>query len=239
MNENVLLIGHRGANKEAPENTLKSFRKAIELGADFIEFDVHITKDKEIVIMHDENTYRTTGHAGLIKEMTLSELKELDCGDGEEIPTLHELIDIAKNKIGLQCEIKAEGLINELISILGEKNLIETSIISSFNHDELKKLKKKEPNIKIAALEPTDSGWITDWIHKKKIVDNAVENNFYGIHPLYRLVDKDLINYAHENGLKVNAWTVDSKRAMEKLIDQGIDGIITNDIRKAKQIFKQ
>lgn len=239
MNNKILLIGHRGANKEAPENTLKSFKKAIELGADYIEFDIHITKDKEIVIMHDENTYRTTGHAGLIKEMTLSELKKLDCGEGEEVPTLHELINLAKNKVGLQCEIKVEGLVTELLDILRQESLIESTIISSFNHDELKKVKKKEENIKIAALEPSGGGWITDWIQKKRIVDNAVENNFYGIHPLYRLVDEDLIDYAHENGLKMNAWTVDSKRAMEKLIDQGIDGIITNDIKKAKKILNR
>lgn len=239
MGKNILLIGHRGANKEAPENTLKSFQKAIELGADYIEFDIHMTKDNEIVIMHDANTYRTTGKEGLIKEMTLSELKKLDCGEGEKVPTLQELIDIAKDKIGLQCEIKAEGLAKDLVKILGDESLIENTIISSFNHEELKIVQREEPKLKLAALEPTGTGWITDWIFKKKIVDNAIQNNFFAIHPLYKLINADLIEYAHKNGLKVNAWTVDLKSAMKRLIDQGVDGIITNDIRKAKKVLKR
>jgi len=239
MNKEILLIGHRGANKEAPENTLKSFQKAIEFGADYIEFDVHMSKDNEIIIMHDENTYRTTGYAGLIKEMTLSELKELDCGEREQIPTLTELIELSKGKINLQCEIKAEGLADKLVKLIREENLITSSIISSFNHEELKEIQKLEKDLKLAALEPTGSGWITDWVSKKKIVDNAKENKFFGINPLYKLITKDLVDYAHEKGLSVIPWTVDSKNAMKKLIEQGVDGIITNDIRKAKKVLNR
>ncbi|MBD3211880.1 MAG: hypothetical protein GF311_04655 [Candidatus Lokiarchaeota archaeon] len=239
MKKDILLIGHRGANKEAPENTLKSFQKAVDLGADYIEFDIHLSKDREIVIMHDENTYRTTGHQGIIKEMNLSELKALDCGEGEQIPTLQELIGLAKNKIRLQCEIKAEGLVGDLVKILKKEALIQSTIISSFNHGELIKVQQEEPKIKIAPLEPAGTGWLTDWIQKKKIIDNAAEKNYYGVHPLYKLVNKELIDYAHAKELKVNAWTVDSKRAMEKLIDQGIDGIITNDIKKAKKVLNR
>ncbi|TXT62865.1 MAG: Glycerophosphoryl diester phosphodiesterase [Promethearchaeota archaeon] len=239
MKQDILLIGHRGANKEAPENTLKSFQKAIDLGADYIEFDIHLSKDREIVIMHDDNTYRTTGHQGIIKQMTLSELKALDCGEGEQIPTLQELIHLAKNKIGLQCEIKAEGLVIDLVKILKKEALIENTIVSSFKHGELIKVQQEEPRLKIAPLEPTGTGWLTDWIQKKKIIDNAAKQNYYGVHPLYRLVNKELIEYAHKKELKVNVWTVDSKRAMEKLIDQGIDGIITNDIQKAKKVLNR
>jgi len=76
----ILIIGHRGAYRYPPENTLKSFSRAIKLGADYTEFDIHQSKDGEIVIMHDENTFRTTGFKGLIKNMTLKDLKELDCG---------------------------------------------------------------------------------------------------------------------------------------------------------------
>lgn len=81
--KNVLLIGHAGASKLAPANTLKSFQKAIDLGADYIEFDVHISRDGEIVIIHDRNTFATTGHSRLIKSMSLKELKTLNAGNGK------------------------------------------------------------------------------------------------------------------------------------------------------------
>lgn len=237
--KNTLIIGHRGANKEAPENTLKSFRKAIELGADYIEFDVHESKDGVLVIMHDPSTLRTTGYPGLISHMTLDKLKELDCGNGETLPTLEELIELAKGKINFQCEIKADGIAKKVVKIFREENLIESTIVSSFDHDELKKIQKIEPKLKLAALEPSGVGWIKDWFKKKEIIDNAISNNFYAIHPLYKLVNKEFIEYAHEKNLKVNSWTVDSKNAMKKLIKYGIDGIITNDIKRAKELLNR
>ena len=128
--EKMVIIAHRGASNLAPENTLKAFKKAIELKADYIEFDVHQSNDGEIVIMHDANTFRTTRHLGSIKEMTLEELKQLDCGDGEKIPTLQELIKIAKGKIGLNCEVKARGFAKQIVNILKEEEIIESTIIS-------------------------------------------------------------------------------------------------------------
>ena len=154
----VLIIAHRGASSSAPENTLKAFKKAIELKADFIEFDVLKSKDGEIVIMHDGNTFRTTGHFGLIKKMTLEELKQLDCGDGERIPTLRELVKLVKGKIGLNCEIKARGLAEQIVNIINEEEMIESTIISSFKHDILLRIQKLEPRIKLASLEPTRTG---------------------------------------------------------------------------------
>ncbi|MBD3196277.1 MAG: hypothetical protein GF317_14560 [Candidatus Lokiarchaeota archaeon] len=237
ISENIILIGHRGANKEAPENTLKSFRKAIELCADYIEFDIHLSKDGKIVIIHDENTLRTTGYDGLIKEMNLSELKKLDCGEGEKIPTIQELINIAKNKIGLQIEIKATGLTEKLINILDSERLLESTIISSFNHEELQKIKKLEPSLKISTLVPINSKWPTEWNSKKELIDKTYENGYYGIHPHYKLVDKKFIEYVHKLGLIVIPWTVDSRRVLKHLVNEGVDGIITNDIQKAKDII--
>ena len=97
---NVLLIGHRGASAIAPENTLKAFQKAIDLKADYVEFDVHQSMDGELIVIHDPNTFRSTGHKGSIEKMSLAEIKELDAGEGEKIPTLDEIIQITKGKIG-------------------------------------------------------------------------------------------------------------------------------------------
>lgn len=233
----VLIIGHRGASNIAPENTLKAFQKAIELGADYIEFDIHQSKDGEIVIMHDANTYASTGYKGLIKRMTLSELKKLDCGEGERIPTLRELINIAKGKMGLQIEVKAKGFGESLVSILREEDLIETSIISSFLHDELIKLQRIEPKLKLATLEPIITGWSKKWEYHDEILNKAIFNNYFAIHPRHNLVNQELINYAHENNVKINIWTVNSKAAMKKFIQMGVDGIITDNIQNAKKVL--
>lgn len=237
MKKDFFLIAHRGASKEAPENTLKAFEKAIELGADYIEFDVHMTKDKEIVIIHDENTYRTTGHKGLIKNMNLKEIKKLQCEEGEKIPTLEELIDLAKGKIGLQCEIKAEGMASALVDMFRNSSFIENTIISSFNHKELKEVHKIEPDLRIASLEPTGTDWTKEWTYQKQAVENAKNLECYAIHPLYRLINERLITFAHENNIRVHPWTVDSRIAIKKLIEWGVDGIITNDINKLKSLL--
>lgn len=235
--EKILIFAHRGASNLAPENTLKAFKKAIELNADYIEFDVHQSKDGEIVIVHDGNTFRTTRHLGLIKNMTLEELKKLDCGDGEKIPTLHELIKLAKGKIGLNCEIKAKGMAQKIIEILREADLFESTIISSFNQKELLEIKKLEPQLKIASLNPTRTGWILNWFSRKKMIKNADENKFYAINPLYLIVNKKFVDKVHEKNIKVFPWTVDSLTSIENLIKMGADGIITNNISRVKEVL--
>lgn len=241
MNENhkIIIIGHRGANKIAPENTLLAFQKAIELGADYIEFDTFESKDGEIVIIHDEDIFRTTGQKGLIKNMTLKEIKALDAGEGEKIPTLRELIELTEGKIGLNCEIKAEGISKKIIKMLKEADMIDQTIISSFLHDELLKAQIIEPNIRIASLEPIAGVGNIDWNQKKEMIQFVVDKNLYAINPIYPIVDQKFVNLAHENNVKVFPWTVDSQMSMKRLIKMGVDGIITNDISKAKELLKR
>lgn len=237
--EKTLIIAHRGASNLAPENTLKAFKKAIELKADYIEFDVHQSKDGEIVIMHDSNTLRTTGHLELIKDMTLEELKKLDCGDGERIPTLRELVKLAKGKISLNCEVKVRGIAELIIKILNEEDSLETTIISSFKHDILLKIQKLEPRIKLASLEPNRIGWIRSWLSRKKLIRVAISNKFYAINPFFKLVNQNFIARAYKNNLKIFPWTVNSDSAIKKLINIGVDGIITNDVEKVRKLLIQ
>ncbi|MHA2185842.1 MAG: glycerophosphodiester phosphodiesterase [Promethearchaeota archaeon] len=235
----MLVFAHRGASNIAPENTLKAFEKAIELQADFIEFDIHKSKDNIIVVMHDANTFRTTGRLGVIKNMTLGELKQLDCGDGEKIPTLEEVIRITKNKIKLNIEVKARGLVEELVEKIENEGILESVIISSFKLDVLLRVKKLNPQIKLASLEPTRIGWLNSWISRKKLLKDAIENNFFAINPFHVLVTQKFINKAHKNNLKVFPWTVNSDAAIRKLIKMGIDGIITNKIYRVKEVLNQ
>ncbi len=235
----VLIIAHRGASSIAPENTLKAFKKAIELKADFIEFDVRESKDGEIVIMHDANTFRTTGHFGFIKKMTLEELKQLDCGDGERIPTFRELVKLAKGKIGLNCEVKARGIAEQIVNIINEEEMIDSTIISSFKHDVLLRIQKLEPRIKLASLEPTRTGWIKTWLSRKKLIRVAINNKFYAINPFFKLVNEDFKNKAHHHNIKIFPWTVNSESAIKKMINIGVDGIITNEVQRVRELLNR
>jgi len=229
----VLIIAHRGASSIAPENSLKSFQKAIDLNADFIEFDLRLSKDGEIVIIHDENTLDTTGHNGLVNEMTLRELKQLDNG-GEKIPTLTELIKIAKGKIKLQLEINVPGVTQDLVNILRKNVLIESSIISCFEITELLKIKKIEPTLRIGYLIP---GALTYIRMVRRYIQRAIDNEFYAIHPYHQVVDRAFVEFAHDNSLKVNVWTVNEEDIMRKLIDLGVDGIMTDDLALLNQVL--
>lgn len=235
----IIIIGHRGASKIAPENTLKAFREAIRLGADSVEFDVQKTLDGEIVIIHDYNIQRITGIEGNVEEMTLDELKKLDFGNGETIPTLSELIELAKGKIALNCEIKVEGIEKKIIDLFQDYDILESVLISSFLHEELIKIHKINSKIRLAPLVPVEPGLFSEWKYKKSVIDYTYQSNFYAINPLFKLVDNKFIEYAHKNNIKVFPWTVNSGIAMKKLINLGIDGIITNDISRLKEVLNR
>lgn len=237
--DNILIIAHRGASKVAPENTLKAFKEAIHLKADGIEFDLQETVDGEYVIIHDYDTLRTTGVEGNVEEMTLKELKKLDFGEGEKIPTLNELIKLTKGKIFLNCEIKVKGIIKKVNEIFKDAKMQDSVIISSFLHEELLSLREIESETKLATLVPVKPGNFSDWSFKKSLIDFTKENNLYAINPLFKLVDKEFVNYAHENTIKVFPWTADSGIAMKKLIKFGVDGIITNDITRLKEVLNR
>ena len=192
-----------------------------------MEFDAHLTKDGEIVIIHDADTYNSTGVRGLIRDKTLEEIKKLDAGEGEQIPTLQELIAIAKDKIGLQLEIKSTGLLEKMVQMLRKNALIQNSIVSCFMVDELLKLKKIEPEIKLGFLLPAEL--VQSRIIKRKIL-KCVKEDFYAFHPHFSRVDKEIVDFAHANGLRVNVWTVNDSNTMRNLIQLGVDGIITDDI---------
>ncbi|MHA1824143.1 MAG: glycerophosphodiester phosphodiesterase [Promethearchaeota archaeon] len=220
-------MGHRGASSEVPENTLKAFERAIELNADYIEFDLQKTLDNEIVISHDSDLLRTAGILKSLREMSIEEIKKIDIGEGERIPTLHELIAITKGKIKLLPEIVAPGIANDVINVLREGSLINSSIVSSFDITELLKVKEIEPGLKIGYLIPRA---LTRTRMVKRYVQRAIDNEFYAIHPYYPIVDKEFVDMAHNSGLKVNVFTVNEEDMMIKLINLGVDGIFTDDI---------
>ncbi len=142
----LLRVGHRGAKGHAPENTLASFQLGMEMGVTAVETDVHLSKDGEVVLIHDHTVDRTTNGHGFVKDLTLAELKKLDAGSwfaarfaGERIPTLTELLIWAKDKVGVAIEIKNgpiyyPGIAEKTIRLLREHGMERQAILISFDH---------------------------------------------------------------------------------------------------------
>lgn len=236
-NENrILIIAHRGASSVAPPNTLKAFEKAIELKADYIEFDVHQSKDGKIVVIHDAFVTDINGQERYVKEMELRELKLINMGEGENIPTLKDLIKITKGKIGLQCEVKATNFTEELVELLEQENLIETSIISSFIFKELLKLQKINSSLKLALLIPPELKSSRQLI---KYSQKAINSNFYAVHPYFGAINKEFVKLIHQNDMLVNVWTVNEKSEIKEVLEMGVDGIISDDIQLVKQVLNR
>lgn len=147
------ITGQRGAAGLEPENTMRSFRKAVSLGADYIEFDIRRTKDNQLVVFHDDTLERTTGASGYVKDHTFKELKKLDAGKGEKILSLQKLISHLKDeKLLMTIEIKEPETLNQILSMIKANNIIDKIILVSFWHETIKKAKEIEPEIKTGAI---------------------------------------------------------------------------------------
>lgn len=239
LKKKIILIAHRGASNTAPENTLKAFTMAIELDADYIEFDVRISKDGELIIIHDPDVFRTTHKLGFVKQFSLNKIKKLNAGNGEKIPTLEELLIETKGKINYMCEIKVKNISGKVLSILKNHNVLDSTILISFKHNELLKSRNMYPDLKLGAIIPSRLGWITNWFIKKRLISSISQKSFFSINAFFPLVNRKFVDFSHEKGLKVFAWTVNSKRKMKKLIKLGIDGILTNDISLLKDALNE
>lgn len=225
------IIAHRGFSGVAPENTLIAFQKAIECGADYFELDVHKTKDGLAVVIHDKSVNRTSsnGVTGKIAEMDYSELGAINVGyskkfddkfKNEKIPTLREALELAKGKIEVCIEIKVEGVEEEVLKIVNELGVNDEVIIFSFSYSVLTKIRQLDSKIPILFLKSRAD---------KVTIGNAkdIEASAIGVGSL-TVITKEFIDYAHSQGIEVWRYTVDNKDKMKKLIDIGLDGLITN-----------
>lgn len=231
----VAIIAHRGYKKKYLENTLLAFQKALEAKADYIEFDVRKTKDGVLVVIHDRSTLRITGKKYIIEKTDFATLRTLNYGQGERIPTLQEVLELCKGKIGLQIELKSIGLAEPMVNLVSEFGMEQEVLVSSFNHSEVAKVKKLNPNLICAVLEPSFMNFsvLIKRIFNRQIYFNDAEKyGVEGIHPLFPYVSKSFCTKAHDHGWFVNAWTVNIPFLWKKLIKAGVDGIVTNEPKK-------
>lgn len=225
-------FAHRGAAGQYPENTMLAFSKAIEFGATGIETDVQMTKDGQLVLIHDENVHRTTGVQGWVKDLTLAEIKELDAGSwyssdfqGERIPTLVELLELAKDRdIILNLELKNGVVIypeleEKVIQVVRDYNMEQRIVISSFNHYSLAKCKQIAPEISTGILYM--EGLYEPWNYAKTLGAHALHAYKYAVLP-------EWVAMAGQEGIVYHPFTVNEPQEMERLLEAGVAGIITD-----------
>ena len=218
----MLCIGHRGAKGHAPENTLKSIARGMELGAGWIEVDVYYA-DSHLVVIHDERLERTTNGKGKLSDKSISYLRSLDAGNGEKIPLLEEVIDLVWKKAGLNIELKGPGTARPVIELLRKKLTpewgVDKFLVSSFDHKMLHEVRDLDSAIRIGVLldgTPGDYPWIAEGL------------NAYSVNQSLRHVNKKFVRDAHNRGFKVFVYTVNAPKDINKMMALGVDGVFTD-----------
>src|SRR5919197_5083274 len=226
-----LVVGHRGAMGYAPENTLASFELAVEQGADVVELDVHLSRDGEVVVMHDERLERTTDGRGLVAEHSLAELRRLDAGawfeprfGGQRIPTLDEVLAWARERTPLAIEIKNapifyDGIEAKVVELLARHGMRERALVISFDHHALRRVRELDPAVETGVLyacRPVDAPALARAAGARLL------------EPHWSFLTPQDVDAAHAAGLRVSTWTV-SASELPRLVAMGVDGIATNE----------
>lgn len=232
----VEITAHRGSSKDAPENTLISLDTAIENGASYAEIDVQETKDGGIVLLHDKSLERTTGVKEAVWNLTTKEIQALDAGSwfdesfaGEKIPTLEETMLYSKGRIKLNIEIKTQEtdqqLISEVVRLIQEQGYYRECVVTSLDYEALQAVERLDPKIKTGYVMFVALGDL-----EKLNVD------FYSVEESN--VNEKFVTTAHTLGREVHVWTINSKESMEKVLELGVDNIITDNDKMLSDLVK-
>ena len=214
-----VVIGHRGAAAHEPENTLRSFRRAVAMGAHAIEADVYLIED-ELVVIHDDSLERTTNGTGTLETHTLAELRGLDAGAGERIPLLSEVLASIHGDIGINIELKGEGTGERLPRYLAEHARDRSRIlVSSFKHEELEAYRGSGGECALGLLfGRSESG----------LFPRAEALDLFAIHLSVRRASPELTARIHARGLRVFVYTVNELDVLERLRADKVDGVFTD-----------
>lgn len=226
------IFAHRGYSSKYPENTLAAFKAAAKLDIDGVELDVHLTKDREVVVIHDEKINRTSNGKGYVKDMTLKELRKFDFGSwfhpkfhGEKIPTLAEVLDVFKDTHHrINIELKSDyfiypGLEELVLKEVDNFRLRERVIFSSFDHESVKRMAELAPDIENA---PLFSYSILNMIGYRSMIPAKA------LHVAYRAIARRPVLQAIKAGVPVRVYTINKKDQVEVLRHLGVKGIMTD-----------
>ena len=215
------IIGHRGAMGEYPENTLGSIEWALKKGCDGVEIDIHLSLDGEIVVIHDSTLMRTTKEKGFVKEKKFEDLRKLDAGKGEKIPSLEEVLNLVKSFQGtvIFVEIKVPGCEQKVINALNKTEMESRSIVKCFHHLPLKKIKELNSKIKTHCL-----------IYGRPLnpVEIVKACQADGLSISNETVDTDLAKECHQAGVELTLWNANSVSEKNTFQKMGFDYICTD-----------
>jgi glycerophosphoryl diester phosphodiesterase len=246
----TLLAAHRGGAALWPENSLLAFRNAIALGADFIEFDVHLSKDGELVVIHDPTLERTTTGAGPVKDLTVAELKALRLKDrtgavtGEAVPTLDEVVAVAaQGKRRMLLEIKVDaararypGIEEKVLALLDRHGMAGSTVVMGFGAPTWRRVRELRPDIATCALYSARSLAGTSLAAELTML-RAAGVPFIGVE--HTVVDAAAVAEARKAGIGIGAWTVNDAAEMQRVIDSGAAILITDKPDLAKTLLKR
>jgi len=226
-----IVIGHRGAAGEAPENTLASFRLAAEQGSHMVELDIHLSEDGKLIVCHDDTLDRTTDRTGAIRSLHSDAIRGADAGSwfspsfaGERVPFLEEVYDLLPPHIEINVEVKDTGgaLLDEvLLDYLRGGNRLERTVVSSFDHKLLLRLKQAEPELRIGLL------YAADLIHHASYAA-LLETEVWSLHPHHGLIGAKDAGDAIAAGLRIYPYTANHPAEWDRLVSVGVTGIITD-----------
>ncbi len=238
-----LILAHRGAAKERPENTLAAFRRAIEVGADGVEFDVQRSKDGELVVIHDVRLERTTNGRGWVKDSTLAELRHLDAGrwfdpayQHEPIPLLREVLELVRPHVHvINVELKNTrfpypGMEAQVVKVLKQCDVLDRTVISTYNLNSLRLVKTIDPTIRTGVL------YAIPW---RSPIGKAMLSGADAIHPPRLAASRSLVRRAHRVGLRVWVWTVNRPKDFRQMMAYGVDAVITDHPRQMRALREE
>ncbi len=238
----VDVIAHRGASGYAPENTMAAFERALKMKSDYIELDVQMSKDGELVVIHDTTVNRTTDIDSQlpvpVQDLTLDELRKLDAGSyfgseftGERIPTFEEVLDRYKGKIGMLIELKEParypGIEEKVAAALKERRMDKPKhdkvIIQSFNFESVRKIHELLPSMPTGVLT-----WLSSDLTNVKLKEFSGYADYVNANLKNVAADATLVSRIHALGMKITPWTVRSRAEVAPLLQAGVDGIVTD-----------
>ena len=250
------IIAHRGASGYYPENTLIAVEKAIELGADMIDVDVRMTRDSSIVVIHDETVDRTTNGTGEVSELTLEEIKALDAGSwkdskfsDQKVPTLKEVLDLVDGRVTVLIEIKHHQsnhseLAEKLVEVIQkERNGYQWCILQSYEEDYLEFVHEKDPKIQTKKLlVGEDSTPLLAFYMETKVqlgrATKRDDEQLDALNPPAETLSAKRIFRMHARGFKVYTYLINERDEMIKMLNAGVDGIITDYPDRLLQVRK-
>jgi glycerophosphoryl diester phosphodiesterase len=239
-----LLIGHRGYPARYPENTLASFKGAMEAGCDMIELDVTLTKDRKVVVIHDDTLDRTTSGKGPVKNHALSDIRTLDAGSwfnprfaAQRVPELSEVMELTAGRCMLNIEIKesafeadypADAIEHQVAELVKTTRTTDRVIISSFDKRMLQR---------IAAMDaPPAVAYISNHGADKSVLEILLKMRAFSWHPRFKVLTRDQVDMLHAAGLKIFPWTINTREEAQRILALGVDGLICNELRVMRAV---